>query len=139
MNVTKQTNVVKNEVTINWYLIDAKGKVLGRVATEIAKHLMGKNKPNFNKNTVTGDKVVVINAEQIEVTGNKAQDKKYYSHSGYPGGLTEETFEKKILRLPTRVIESAVKNMLPKNRLRDVLMNNLYVYKGEEHPHTGQI
>jgi len=139
MNVTKQTNVVKNEVTINWHLIDAKGKVLGRVATEIAKHLMGKNKPNFNKNTVTGDKVVVINAEQIEVTGNKAQDKKYYSHSGYPGGLTEETFEKKILRLPTRVIESAVKNMLPKNRLRDVLMNNLYVYKGEEHPHTGQI
>jgi len=139
MNVTKQTNVVKNEVTINWHLIDAKGKVLGRVATEIAKHLIGKNKPYFNKNTVMGDKVVVINAEQIEVTGNKAKDKKYYSHSGYPGGLTEETFEKKILRLPTRVIESAVKNMLPKNRLRDVLMNNLYVYKGEEHPHTGQI
>jgi len=121
-----------------WYLVDASGKVLGRLATQIANYLRGKHKPEFTPHADAGDYVVVVNAAQIKVTGNKEQDKVYYRHSGYPGGLKETTFDKMMEKDPTRIIELAVKGMLPKNPLGRAMLRKLKVYSGTEHPHVAQ-
>ena len=138
MNVTKQTKIAITESKPNWHVVDVKGKVLGRVATEIADLLMGKGKTSFVRNYVVGDKVIVINASFVELTRNKAEKKMYYWHSGFPGGLSQETFATRLVRRPGQVIVDAVRRMLPVNRLTSSFVNNLYVYPGEEHPHQGQ-
>lgn len=121
-----------------WYLVDASGKVLGRLANQIAKYLRGKHKPEYTPHTDTGDYIVVINAAQIQVTGKKEQEKVYYRHTGYPGGLRETTFEKLHAKDPTKAIHLAVKGMLPKNPLGRAMLSKLKIYAGEEHPHTAQ-
>ena len=121
-----------------WYLVDAKGKTLGRLATEIARRLRGKHKPEYTPHMETGDYIVVVNAEAITVTGKKTKEKVYYHHSGYPGGLKSITFEKQIEKRPTKIIELAVKGMLPKNILGREMFRKLKVYAGEVHPHTAQ-
>ncbi len=126
------------EVTRDWYVIDAKGKVLGRVASEVAHRLRGKHKPEFTPHVDTGDYIVIINAADIVVTGNKALDKRYYRHSGYPGGITETTFEKMQQRFPGRAIEKAVKGMLPKGPLGYAMIKKMKIYAGAEHPHSAQ-
>lgn len=123
----------------DWHLMDANGKVLGRLATEIAQLLIGKHKANFTPNMNTGDKVVVLNAEKIEVTGKKMTDKVYHRYTGYPGGIKSESLEKLLARKPTEVIKKAVYGMLPKNKLRKQRMSNLYIYAGEKHPHEAQL
>ena len=127
-----------SEIKREWHVIDASGKVLGRLATQIARLLMGKHKPIFSPNLDTGDFVVVINAEKVQVTGNKAKQKVYYRHSGYPGGLKSITLEKMMSTNPTRVIEHAVKGMLPHNRLGAKIFKKLKVYAGDAHPHLAQ-
>ncbi len=127
------------EVTRSWHIIDAKGRVLGQVATEIASKIIGKHKPTFTPHVDGGDYVVVINAAQVEVSGNKVQDKMYYSYSGFPGGLRVQNFAELLAKYPERIIEAAVYNMLPKNKLRTDRMKRLKVYTGAEHPHQGQI
>lgn len=122
----------------DWFVIDAAGQTLGRLATEIALRLRGKHKPEYTPHVDTGDYIVVINAEQVCVTGSKTTDKKYYSHSGFPGGIKEITFDKLVVRAPERIIETAVKGMLPKNPLGRAMYRKLKVYKGAEHPHTAQ-
>jgi large subunit ribosomal protein L13 len=121
-----------------WYVVDASGKVLGRLATQIAMYLRGKHKPEYTPHADAGDYIVVTNASKIKVTGNKEQDKVYYRHSGYPGGLKETTFEKMLAKDPTQIIEIAVKGMLPKNPLGRAMLRKLKVYAGAEHPHTAQ-
>jgi large subunit ribosomal protein L13 len=121
-----------------WYIVDASGKRLGRLATEIACVLRGKNKPDFTPSIDTGDFVVVINAEKIEVTGRKASQKLYRRHSGRPGGMKVESFEKLLARLPERIIEKAVKGMLPHTSLGRQQFTKLKVYAGTEHPHAAQ-
>ncbi|MGK7933118.1 MAG: 50S ribosomal protein L13 [Microcystaceae cyanobacterium] len=121
-----------------WYVIDATDQRLGRLASEIAKILRGKNKPTFTPHMDTGDHVIVINAEKVVVTGRKPQQKLYRRHSGRPGGMKTETFEKLQARIPERIVEKAVKGMLPKNSLGRKLFTNLKVYKGSEHPHQAQ-
>ena len=128
-----------SEVRQNWQLIDAKGQVLGRLATKIATKLIGKDKPEYTPNIDSGDYVVVINAAQIELTRNKTQKKVYRWHTGFVGGIKEMTFETMMKRFPQRVIEKAVYNMLPKNRLRQPRMNRLKVYANAEHKHESQI
>ncbi len=127
-----------SEIKRQWHEIDASGKILGKVATEAASLLMGKHKPIFSRHLDSGDFVVIINAEKVRVTGNKSQQKLYYRHSGYPGGLKSINLEKLSQTKPTRVIEYAVKGMLPKNRLRAGMMKRLRVYVGEAHPHLAQ-
>lgn len=122
----------------NWLLIDAEGQTLGRMATEIASRLRGKHKPEYTPHVDTGDFIVVVNAEKVRVTGNKAKDKMYYSHSGYPGGLKTFSFEKLIDRSPERVLKLAVKGMLPRTPLGRAMFKKLKVYAGTEHPHTAQ-
>ena len=119
-------------------MIDASDKILGKLATEAAKLLMGKHKPTFTRHLDTGDFVVVINAEKVRVTGKKAEQKLYHSHSGYPGGLKTINLERMMQTHPTRVIEHAVKGMLPHNRLGAKMLRKLKVYAGEEHPHLAQ-
>lgn len=126
------------EVKREWHIMDAKGQVLGRFATEVANKLIGKHKKEYTPHIDCGDYVVVLNASLIEVTGNKGQDKKYYRHSGYPGGLKVRTFDELLENFPEQVIEKAVKNMLPKNRLQSDRFNRMKVYRGEEHKHTSQ-
>ena len=126
------------EVDKKWYVVDATDKRLGRLATEIASILRGKNKPTFTPNMDTGDFVVVINAEKVEISGNKRQQKLYRRHSGRPGGMKVETFDQLQNRIPERIIEKAVKGMLPKNALGRKLFTNLKVYAGPEHPHAAQ-
>ncbi len=121
-----------------WYVIDATDQRLGRLASEIAKILRGKNKPTYTPFMDTGDHVIVINAEKVVVTGRKPQQKLYRRHSGRPGGMKTETFEKLQARIPERIIEKAVKGMLPKNTLGRKLFTNLKVYKGSDHPHQAQ-
>ncbi len=134
-----KTYFATNEnVEHKWYLVDATDKVLGRLATQIANYLRGKHKPEFTPHADAGDYVVVINAEQIKVTGKKEQDKIYYRHSGYPGGLKETTFDKLKAKNPTQIIELAVKGMLPKNPLGRAMLRKLKVYAGAEHPHSAQ-
>ncbi|HNQ35684.1 MAG TPA: 50S ribosomal protein L13 [bacterium] len=123
---------------INWYLINADNQVLGRLATRVATLLMGKERLDFSPNVNCGDHVVVVNAARIRVTGNKAQDKKYRRHSGYLGGLKEISYEKLLAKKPEKVIEFAVRGMLPQNRLSRQVFKNLKVYAGTEHPHAAQ-
>ena len=122
----------------DWFLIDAEGKALGRLASEIARRLRGKHKAIYTPHVDTGDYIVVINAEKVAVTGNKAKDKMYYSHSGYMGGLKEINFEDMIQKAPERVIETAVKGMLPKNPLGRAMFRKLKVYAGANHKHAAQ-
>ncbi|HCH25517.1 MAG TPA: 50S ribosomal protein L13 [Oceanospirillaceae bacterium] len=126
------------EVTRDWYVVDAEGKTLGRLATEIARRLRGKHKPEFTPHVDTGDYIVVVNAEKVHVTGKKAQDKMYYRHTGYPGGLRSMSFEKMVDHAPERTIEFAVKGMLPKGPLGRAMYTKLKVYAGNEHPHQAQ-
>lgn len=127
------------EIKREWHLVDAKGQILGRLASEIAQKLIGKNKVTYTPHIDGGDYVVVINAGEIEVTGNKAEDKMYYSHSGFPGGLKSKNFAKLKETFPDRIIEKAVFNMLPKNKLRSERMNRMKVYSGSEHKHESQL
>ncbi len=127
-----------SDIERNWYVVDAKGKVLGRLATAISMILRGKNKAIFTPHMDTGDFVIVVNADKVKLTGNKLTDKKYYSHSGYPGGLKETTAGKLLKEKPERVLISAVRGMLPKNRLGRQLIKKLKIYAGPEHPHTAQ-
>ena len=127
-----------HEVRREWFVIDAKDKVLGRVASEVARRLRGKHKPEYTPHVDTGDYIVVINAADIRVTGNKLQDKKYYHHTGYVGGIKETNFETMQQRFPGRAIEKAVKGMLPKGPLGYAMAKKLKVYAGEEHPHSAQ-
>ncbi len=127
-----------SDIKREWHVIDASGKVLGRLATEVARLLMGKHKPIFSRNLDTGDFVVVINADKVRVTGNKAKQKLYYRHSGYPAGLKSVSLEKMMETYPTRVIEYAVKGMLPHNRLGAKIRKKLKVYVGDTHPHLAQ-
>ena len=128
----------KEEVTRNWYEIDAEGKILGKIATEIAVRLMGKHKPRYTPHVDGGDFVVVINADKFVVTGNKMLDKKYYRHSGYPGGLKVRNLEEMLEKKPTEVIRKAVERMLPKNKLGNQMINRLKIYTGNEHNHVAQ-
>ncbi|CAM5202216.1 50S ribosomal protein L13 [Oligella ureolytica] len=127
-----------HEVKRDWYVVDAKGKVLGRVASEVARRLRGKHKPEYTPHVDTGDYIVIINAADIVVTGAKFEDKKYYHHTGYPGGIRETNFRKMQERFPGRALEKAVKGMLPKGPLGYAMFKKLKVYAGEEHPHTAQ-
>jgi len=127
-----------SDIQRQWHVLDASGKVLGKLATQAATLLMGKHKPIFSPNMDTGDFVVIINAEKVRFSGNKEEKKLYYRHSGYPGGLKRATLEEMMQADPTRVIEKAVKGMLPTNRLRAVRMRKLKVYVGEAHPHLAQ-
>lgn len=135
----KTTQVAKKEeVTRDWYLVDVDNKVLGRVATEIANVLRGKNKPTFTPSVDTGDFVIVVNAEKIALTGKKLSDKTYYSHSSYPGGLKEITAGKLIEKKPEELLKKAVKGMLPKNKLARHMLKKLKIYSGANHPHSAQ-
>lgn len=122
----------------DWFVVDAAGQTLGRLATEIASRLRGKHKPEYTPHVDTGDYIVVINAEKVQVTGNKAKAKTYYRHTGYPGGLRSMTFDKMLDHAPERIIESAVKGMLPKGPLGRAMYSKLKVYAGAEHPHAAQ-
>jgi len=123
----------------DWYVIDADGKTLGRMATEIATRLRGKHKPEYTPHVDTGDYIVVVNAEKVRVTGNKAKNKLYYRHTGYIGGIKSLSFEKMIEKAPERPIEMAVKGMLPKGPLGRAMYRKLKVYAGTEHPHAAQL
>ena len=134
-----KTFVAKPEtVKRDWYVVDAEGKTLGRIATEIASRLRGKHKPEYTPHVDTGDYIVVINAEKVAVTGKKASDKMYYAHSGFPGGIKSISFDKLIQRKPEMVIEAAVKGMLPKGPLGRAMFRKLKVYAGAEHAHAAQ-
>jgi len=122
-----------------WYLVDASDKVLGRLASQIAKYLRGKHKPEYTPHADAGDYMVVINAAQVKSTGNKEKEKTYYSHSGYPGGIKQITLEKLRIKDPRQIIEKAVRGMLPKNPLGRDMLRKLKVYPGAEHPHTAQM
>ncbi len=135
----KTYSVKASEIERSWHVIDARDRVLGRMATEVARLLMGKHKPMFTRNMDTGDFVVVINAAKISVSGNKAEQKLYYRHSGYPGGLKSVKLGKMLDTRPERVIEHAVKGMLPKNRLGNSMLKKLRVYAGASHPHQSQV
>ena len=126
------------DLQAQWYVVDAKGKVLGRLASEIARRLRGKHKPEYTPHADTGDYIVVVNAREVQVTGKKATDKVYHRHSGYPGGLKSVTFEKMIRSTPERVIEKAVKGMLPRGPLGRAMFRKLRVYAGAEHEHAAQ-
>jgi len=128
----------KNEIDRKWYIIDAEGKVLGRLASEIATILSGKNKPIYTPHVDTGDFVIVINADKIKLTGKKLEQKNYVYHTGYPGGLREIPYERMIKEKPEKIIELAVKGMLPKNRLGRKMIKKLKVYAGAEHKHEAQ-
>ena len=126
------------EVKREWFVVDAEGKTLGRLATEIARRLRGKHKAEYTPHVDTGDYIVVVNAEKVHVTGKKATDKMYHHHTGYIGGLKSISFEKQIEKAPQRVIESAVKGMLPRGPLGRAMFSKLKVYAGAQHPHAAQ-
>ena len=132
------TSIRVNEITRNWYIVDADGQILGRLASEIAQIIRGKKKPFFTPHMEMGDFVIVINAEKVKVTGNKEKDKTYFRHSGYPGGVTQINLRKVRQVFPERIITNAVKGMLPHNRLGRKLLTHLKVYSGELHPHAAQ-
>jgi large subunit ribosomal protein L13 len=137
--MNKTYSVKATEIQRDWHLIDATDQVLGKLATRVAQLLMGKHKPMFSKHMDTGDNVVVINAAKIKVTGNKMKDKLYYRHSGYPGGLKSVNLGKLMETHPERVIEYAVKGMIPHTKLGAQMMKKLRVYAGAEHPHQSQV
>ena len=126
------------EVERKWYVVDAEGQTLGRLATEIARILRGKNKPQYTPHVDTGDFVVVVNAEKVVVTGRKAEQKVYYRHTGYPGGLRETSYEVMLGRKPTEILRKAVRGMMPKTRLGRQQLRKLKIYAGPEHPHEAQ-
>ena len=126
------------EVTREWYVVDATDKIVGHLAAEIAARLRGKHKPEYSPHVDTGDFIVVINASKMKMSGDKAKNKRYYRHTGYPGGIIETTFEKMQQRHPGRALEIAVKGMLPKGPLGYAMIKKLKIYAGEEHPHTAQ-
>lgn len=126
------------DISREWFVVDASDKILGRLATEIARRLRGKHKPEFTPFMDTGDFIVVVNAANIKVTGNKLEQKKYYRHSGFPGGLKETSLKDMLVRHPERVIMHAVKGMLPRNRMGHALLKKLKVYSGPDHPHAAQ-
>ena len=134
----KTFSAKSHEVQRGWYIVDASGKVLGRVAAEIARRLRGKHKPEFTPHVDTGDYIVVVNVEKLRVTGDKAEDKRYYRHSTYPGGIYETNFNKLQARHPDRVLKLAVKGMLPKGRLGYAMIKKLKIYAGPAHPHSAQ-
>jgi large subunit ribosomal protein L13 len=134
----KTFSAKSHEVHRDWLLVDAADKVLGRVAVEVALRLRGKHKPEYTPHVDTGDFIVVVNAGKLRVTGNKAEGKKYYRHSGYPGGVTETTFAKMQARFPDRALMKAVKGMLPKGPLGYAMIKKLKVYGDAEHPHSAQ-
>jgi len=134
----KTVSTRPQDVNHAWYVVDAENKTLGRLATEIASRLRGKHKPEYTPHVDTGDFIVVVNADKVRVTGNKFSDKTYYRHSGYPGGIKSMSFKDMQDRHPERIIEIAVKGMLPKNPLGRAMFKKLKVYAGAEHPHTAQ-
>jgi large subunit ribosomal protein L13 len=134
----KTVSTRPQDVNHAWYVVDAENKTLGRLATEIAHRLRGKHKPEYTPHVDTGDYIVVVNAEKVRVTGNKFSDKKYYRHSGFPGGIKEISFKDLQQRYPERIIEKAVKGMLPRNPLGRTMFKKLKVYSGAEHPHSAQ-
>ena len=134
----KTYSLKKEEVDRNWFVVDATDKILGRFATKIADGIRGKDKPSFTPHTDGGDYVIVINAEKIRVTGKKFTDKKYYKHSLYPGGLKTQTFKQLLQSNPERIIEDAVKGMLPKNKLGKSMIKKLKVFSGPDHDHESQ-
>ena len=136
--MTKTYSIKASDIKREWHIVDAEDQILGKLATRIARLLMGKHKPLFSRNMDVGDSVVVINADKVRVTGNKMKQKMYYRHSGYPGGLKTISLERMMQTHPTRVIEHAVKGMLPKNRLQARMMKRLRLYVGDSHPHLGQ-
>ena len=134
----KTVSARAQDVQRSWLLVDAEDKTLGRLATEVARRLRGKHKPEYTPHVDTGDYVVVINADKVRVTGNKTTDKIYYRHSGYPGGIKGISFEHLQQKHPERIIEKAVKGMLPRNTLGRAMFRKLKVYAGPEHPHSAQ-
>jgi large subunit ribosomal protein L13 len=134
----KTWNAKTHEIERRWYVVDAEGQTLGRLATRIADTLRGKRKPEYTPHIDTGDFVVVVNADKIAVTGKKLEQKIYYRHSGYPGGLRERTLAEELERRPTEVLRKAVKGMLPRNRLARQQITKLKIYAGPEHPHQPQ-
>lgn len=134
----KTISLKKSEIQKNWWIVDAKGAVLGRLASGVAQILRGKHKTNFTPHLDMGDCVIVINAEKIEVTGNKEKDKKYFSHTGYPGGGKETSLEDLRQSKPEEIIQKAVKGMLPHNKLGRSILSHLKIYVGSEHPHLAQ-
>ncbi len=138
MDKQKTYSMKEGEISKKWFVVDAEGKVLGRIATEIAMILRGKNKPGFTPHLDMGDNVVVINAEKVVLTGRKLMDKEYFSYTGFPGGIRFTNIKKVLKEKPEFVIEHAVKGMLPKTRLGRAVFKNLKVYAGNEHPHAAQ-
>jgi large subunit ribosomal protein L13 len=134
----KTYNAKPGEISRDWYVVDAAGKTLGRLATQIAETLRGKGKPQYTPHVDSGDFVVVVNAEKVAVTGNKLDQKRYYRHSGYPGGLKSRTLREQLERRPEEVLRKAVRGMLPKNRLASKQLMKLKIYAGAEHPHEAQ-
>ena len=134
----KTVSIKPADVSRDWYVVNAEGLTLGRLSTEIARRLRGKHKPEYTPHVDTGDYIVVVNAEKVHVTGKKAQDKMYYRHTGYPGGLRSMSFEQMVEHAPERTIEFAVKGMLPKGPLGRAMYTKLKVYAGNEHPHQAQ-
>jgi len=134
----KTWNAKPNEVERKWWVVDATGQTLGRLATQIAMTLRGKDKPQFTPHVDTGDFVVVLNSEKINIKGNKASDKMYYRHTGFFGGLKETTYKDMLEKNPDFVIQNAVKGMLPKNKLSNQIIKKLKIYRGTEHPHDAQ-
>jgi large subunit ribosomal protein L13 len=139
MKLMKTYSLKGAEIEKHWHVLDADGQALGRLATQVVNLLMGKHKPTYSRHLDMGDYVVVVNAEKIRVTGNKLRDKKYYRHTGYMGGIKETTLGKILQRRPGRVIEMAVRGMLPRNRLGRQLYRHLKVYAGPDHPHEAQV
>ena len=134
----KTYSVKASDIERKWHIVDAEGQILGRMATQVARLLMGKHKPMFARNMDVGDSVVVINADKVRFTGNKEKKKVYYRHTGYPGGLKTTSLETMMQKSPEKVVMHAVKGMLPKNRLQARMMKRLRVYVGDNHPHKGQ-
>jgi len=134
----KTTRTKNEDIQHNWHIVDADGKILGRIATQIAKVLMGKNKVTFSRDVDDGDGVIVINASKISVSGNKLSNKKYYFHTGYIGNMKDFTLEEMLNRKPEEVIKMAVKRMLPKNKLGRKMLTRLKIYKDDKHPHSAQ-
>ncbi|MCY4530843.1 MAG: 50S ribosomal protein L13 [Gammaproteobacteria bacterium] len=134
----KTISINKDMVRHSWFVVDATDKTLGRLSSQIANRLRGKHKPEYTPNVDNGDYVVVVNADKVKVTGNKNTDKVYQHYTGYPGGLKSITFDKLMQESPEKVIEMAVRGMMPKNRLSRAMLGKLKVYAGNEHPHTAQ-
>lgn len=134
----KTMSAKPESVKRDWYIVDASGKTLGRLASEVATRLRGKHKPEYTPHVDTGDYIVVVNAEKVAVTGKKADDKMYYHHTGFPGGIRDVNFSTLQKKKPQRIIELAVKGMMPRNPLGRAMLTKLKVYAGSEHPHTAQ-